>query len=342
MKKTIIALVALGAMADIAHAQSNVEIYGLFDLALTKKDVNTGTAYSSNGPSTPSASSPTSDKLMMSQKYSSRIGFRGTEELGGGLKATFQLEKRFNPYDGSNASSTGLDFEGASNVGLAGNFGAVRLGRVNNPLDETMRTFDPFAEFGVASRIMTKVAYLRQSSTARYDSPTVSGFSGTAAYQLESTTTTAASNAGYTALAKYNNGPVALAAGYDKRADSSDSDQWSIAGAYAFGPARVSLIYDGSTLKSESAQDIDQKNWLLGLAYRIGAGTANASFQHLKWEQGSTDRTDKRYGLGYTHDLSKRTSVYAEYSLTKGDNVRATNGGDDSYSAVSIGMTHKF
>lgn len=346
MKKLKNAAALLSAVAGLAHAQSNVAIYGIVDTGLYKSTVSGERVFGSNGPGTPSGTSnPTSinDKLRMDEKINSRIGFRGTEELGGGLKATFELEKRFKPFNGS--SATALEFEGASNVGLAGDWGAVRMGRVNNLLDETTRTFDPFNEFGVAARLISRVARTRQSNTVRYDTPAVNGFSGGLSYELSAQDVAApnSSNAGYGSLARYNNGPLAVAVAYDKRANSADSDQWSLAASYAFGPAKVSAIYDNATLKSTTAADIEERNWLLGLSYKIGSGTLNANLQRVKSEQsGSADTVDRRYGIGYTHDLTKRTSLYADASRTRGDRVRSTNAGNDAYSALSLGMTHRF
>lgn len=106
MKKQLLALSLLAAFAGMAHAQSNVTIYGLMDTGFIKE---------------------TGSDLKMGEWNSSRLGFKGTEDLGSGYKATFQLEKRFYVNDG--AKNGDLEFEGASNVGLAGPFGAVRLGR---------------------------------------------------------------------------------------------------------------------------------------------------------------------------------------------------------------------
>ena len=105
MKKQLLALSLLAAFAGMAHAQTSVTIYGLMDTGLVKE---------------------TGSDLKMGEWNSSRLGFRGTEDLGGGYKATFQLEKRFYVNDGT---INGVDWDGASNVGLAGPFGAVRLGR---------------------------------------------------------------------------------------------------------------------------------------------------------------------------------------------------------------------
>ncbi|MBO4789753.1 MAG: porin, partial [Oxalobacter sp.] len=97
MKKTLIALAVLGAAAGTAYAQSNVTIYGVVDTGYIKK---------------------TGADLDMGENINNRIGFKGVEDLGDGLKATFQLEKRFDVGTGENNSKSGKDWEGAANVGL--------------------------------------------------------------------------------------------------------------------------------------------------------------------------------------------------------------------------------
>ena len=109
MKKTLIALAVLGAAAGVAHAQSNVTIYGVVDTGYIKE---------------------TGRDVRMGENINNRIGFRGAEDLGGGLKATFELEKRFDLYDGTNGNTdtaqyqgkketSGPDWDGAANLGLA-------------------------------------------------------------------------------------------------------------------------------------------------------------------------------------------------------------------------------
>ncbi|NLC24112.1 MAG: porin, partial [Oxalobacter sp.] len=113
MKKTLIALAVLGAAAGVAHAQSNVTIYGVVD---------TGYILESGR------------DVRMGENINNRIGFRGSEDLGGGLKATFELEKRFDLFDGTNGNTNTAaydankaaskkDWDGAANLGLAGNWG---------------------------------------------------------------------------------------------------------------------------------------------------------------------------------------------------------------------------
>jgi predicted porin len=351
MKKTLIALAVLG-VAGVAHAQSNVTIYGTADIGYVKQSHKSVT---------------------MNERDNNRLGFMGQEDLGGGLKATFQLESRFKLQAG--VGSTRGDFEGAANVGLMGNFGKVSFGRVNELSTETYRRLDPFNQYGVAAMLPTPLrgndTEGRLSYTARYDSPNFNGFKLGATYTVKNNadavgtnggisgsiaTITTLQNNGYALSGTYTNGPMYLVANYNVAVDSNKSRNWNVGGAYAFGPVKVSAGYEATTNKNSASPYLyeDQKNWLVGLSYVVGAGVINASYNSSEWDNSGADAS--KWAIGYTHNLSKRTSVYANYSHVKyetGLNGTATVpyktklGGTStdllgSSSAVEVGITHKF
>ena len=354
MKKTLIALAVLGAAAGVAHAQSNVTIYGIVDTGFIKQ---------------------TGQDWKMGENVNNRIGFRGVEDLGSGQAATFELEKRFELADGtlkqSNAKNLGktTDWDGAANVGLKGsNWGAVRLGRINELSTETIRKFDPFYQYGVASMVYSTQRSARISNTVRYDSLNWSGFHFGASYSLggntknvdNKLTQNGADNDGYAISLGYDNGPLALVGNWSRLADSDKSSVWNLGAAYKFGPARVSLAYEQTKDKGWWLGDDDltsgrypastQKNWLLGLEWTLGPGRLNASVQYdrvsdvANWD-GDTKKLWK-YGIGYTYNLSKRTSLYGNVAYTKYDDElmgQFYNAGErDSVTGVQVGITHKF
>jgi predicted porin len=112
MKKALLALAVLAAFAGTASAQTNVTMYGVLDMALQHENdgVNSTTALDSGIQS------------------GSRLGFKGTEDLGGGLKANFDLEAGVNADTGT-SSQGGILFGRQAWVGLSGGFGSLRLGR---------------------------------------------------------------------------------------------------------------------------------------------------------------------------------------------------------------------
>lgn len=357
MKKQLLALSLLAAFAGMAHAQTNVTIYGVMDTGLIKE---------------------TGSDLKMGEWNSSRLGFRGTEDLGGGYKATFQLEKRFYVNDGQKNGD--LEWEGASNVGLAGPFGAVRLGRVNEIETESFRRLDPFNQEGVGSMLVGTQRTSRISNTIRYDSPSFSGFKVAAGYYLGGNTQGSdaadksfvknnADNDGFAIGLNYDNGPLLLLANYARLSDSNSSNVWSLGGAYKIGPVKIGLGYertddkgwkfgDASGKLKDSNMRSKQDNWILSAEYVNGAHKVAGSFNWMKVKdvKGSTnaywskeDSGDvKKYSIGYFYSLSKRTTLYGQLAYSDFEDkgvaqfFRGKSFENDSVTGVQVGINHKF
>jgi predicted porin len=127
MKKSILALALMGAFSSAAFAQSSVVIYGTLDAGITKTTNSANTALSEG------------------KRDNNKLGFRGVEDLGSGLKALFQLEIRFEPDTGVIEGGNRPLFQGQSRVGLQGDFGTVRVGRALTALQETTTFFEPWS-----------------------------------------------------------------------------------------------------------------------------------------------------------------------------------------------------
>jgi predicted porin len=268
MHKRILIAALLGALGAGAYAQTNVQIYGTLDTGFVKE---TGT------------------DTRMDENAANVIGFKGSEDLGGGYKAIFQLEKQFLLDDGGykdidDAShfhdvlqrrmkgDSHLDWMGAANVGIKGPFGKVRLGRVNEMSVEYFTEVDPF-EQGATGSTLAKYNLTRSeqiSNTLRYDSPEWSGFSFGATYTLGSNTHQRVENEdgtyshkkgvrndGFGASLRYEGEDLFLTANFTRIADSAKSWVWNAGGAYKFGDLRVSLGYQKSQVK-------DMSDWRLG------------------------------------------------------------------------------
>ncbi len=268
MKKTLLALAVMGASAGAAYAQSHVTIYGIVDTGIVKE---------------------TGSDVRMGSDVDSRLGFRGVEDLGANMKATFELERRFNLNDGTQHSSPiygeadgnvarllmgtqrqywnysdfaqneKVDWVGAANVGLKGEYwGQIRLGRVNNLSVETFRMLDPFNQYGVGASL-AKGNLLRSeqmSNTVRYDSPSWSGFGFGATYTLGHNSKGPGNeiydnvgNDGFAGNLKYDNGPILLFGNYDRMVDSNKSHIWNVGGAYSYAGFKVSLGYQDTRIK---------------------------------------------------------------------------------------------
>lgn len=191
MKKQLLALSLLAAFAGMAHAQTNVTIYGVVDTGYIKE---------------------TGSDLQMGEWNDSRIGFRGTEDLGSGYAATFQLEQRLDLWNGKGSDP---EWDGASNVGIKGPFGSLRLGRMNEIETESFRRLDPFNQEGVGSMMKGTQRTSRISNVARYDSPSFGGFRASLGYYLgqntqhvnDDVTKNKADNDGFAVGLNYDNGP---------------------------------------------------------------------------------------------------------------------------------------
>lgn len=263
MKKLVMAAAVLGAFAGTAQAQTSVTLYGIADGDLRFDHTNIGTLKSvdSGGES------------------GSRWGIRGSEDLGGGLKANFIFEQGIDITDNSvpqgsigggasggfggsstqNHSSTGSRLFGRiATVGLAGGFGEIRFGRGYNPLFLVQATADPFGAGFVAQTSNLYVNNtIRNDNAVYYDTPVfVGGLKVSGVYQFgESTTNTAAPSATgqakrgndrYGAGITYANGPLFVGVGYEQIKSNLDTYRVRTADAaatYDFGFLKLHAIY---------------------------------------------------------------------------------------------------
>ncbi|MBR7069318.1 MAG: porin [Oxalobacter sp.] len=384
MKKTLIALAVLGAASGVAYAQTNVTIYGVVDTGYVKK---------------------TGQDLNMEENVNNRIGFKGVEDLGGGLKATFQLERRFDLADGRNKSNgktvNGKDHEwdGGANVGIkSDDWGWVRMGRMNGIATENIRKFDPFYQYGVGGMIDSTQRGVRRDRMLRYDSPEWAGFSFQAAYELgrnmndksrdvdgvyvrdvDWDTRNGYSNGwdndGYQLGLNYKYGGFAATANYQMLADSNRSTLWNVGASYSWDTVKVEALYQytkdkigmlvtadetlnpkkaASALADDDYVDYDSfelQQALLGLEWKLGPGRLNASVQWLGVEGNGNGNKDLdedvwKAAVGYTYNLSKRTSLYGIVAYTDWGSEEVGDMFDgiaqDSTTAVQLGITHKF
>ena len=316
MKKSLIALAVLAA-SGAAMAQSSVTLYGVLDTGLT---------YSKGEESV-------YGMTHVGGNVNSRLGFRGVEDLGNGLKATFNLESGFSADDGTNyMGQDGLAFTRTSTVGLAGNFGEVRLGRMLTSSYLAVSRYDAFGDTGIgASRawgnwvpetepLAALGAYpTRASNAISYTSPNFSGFKIGAEYGFGEQQK--ARDSRYLGLGvTYDNGPLSLGLGYDRLNSNtmdgllaaSDLKTVHLGGAYNFGVAKLLAFYKQS--KVSNAPKF--KTFGLGVSAPVGAaGEVRASYNNYKIsdDNGKADQLS----LGYVHNLSKRTALYGTYAYIK-------------------------
>jgi len=337
MNNTQRALLAVLAIAgtSAAMAQSSVTIYGR---------VNTTVERQKLGDVTRSAM----------ENNASRWGIVGSEDLGGGLKAGFQLESGF-------ASDTGVTspqfFGRQSEVNLSGAFGAVRLG--NFISDSYYATADYISMHNHDTGTSADALYayvMRDVNKIGYRSPKFGGFSAEGAVSL-SEKTPGAKNA-FDLSANYNAGPLGLGLGYTSNkavegvfgAFSGEAEQIALRGSYAVGAFTLGAYYQYATLDNVNGTTADAKRHAYRLAgmYTLGASEFHANFgraEKIKVGGNTLDGTAaNQWTLGYNYNLSKRTKVYGYYTkIDNGSNISYVGGptGAD-FSSLAVGVRHNF
>ncbi|MFO7704603.1 MAG: porin, partial [Halopseudomonas sp.] len=304
--------------------------------------------------------------------YGSRLGFKGSEDLGGGLKGIWQLESSINP-DEQNGALTGRN----SFLGLAGGFGTVLVGNHDTPLKLVGRKVDLFGDtIGDSRNVMGGGSDTRAKNVVAYITPNLSGFSGAIAFstdllgnQVGTTTNVAFSTAGdaedqnvWNLNAAYENGPIYVGVGYgdgDGHEAIGAGAHWRVAGAFTMGDFKFVGQYD--SLEDENAVNPgglagDYDAWMIGAAFNMGAMTFKANYMDGEVD-GVNGAEPEMWNLGVDYAMSKRTNVYAMYTggedVTLGlgagssDQVCGTascgqfvNSGD--ISGLSFGVVHKF
>lgn len=334
MKKSLIALAVLAA-SGAAMAQSSVTLYGVLDTGLT---------YSKGDESV-------YGMTHVGGNVNSRLGFRGVEDLGNGLKATFNLEAGMGVDDGNNymdKDSNGMAFRRTSTVGLQGSFGEVRLGRMLTSSYLAVSRYDAFGDTGIGASLAwnpTNTGYAPRTENAiSYTSPNFSGFKFGAEYGFGEQQK--ASDKRYIGIgATYDNGPLSLGLGFDRlNGDTADNTAWDLnqttwqlGGAYNFGVAKLMGFYkqskDKETGLNAGNDSLKLKTFGLGVTAPVGAaGEVRASYNHYRASADITGLNTptlkaNQLSLGYVHNLSKRTALYGTYAYLKNKNDSGVNMG---------------
>ena len=330
----IAALAVAGTTA--AFAQSSVQVYGR---------VNTTVEHQKSG----------NASVTGLFNNASRIGFMGSEDLGGGLKAGFVLESGFNSDTGAGGTSGGMAFNRGSEVNLSGNFGQIRLGHwtpssyfatadyISMHNHDTGSSSDAFYHY--VSNDAKSPSYL--SNAIAYKTPTFGGFNVEVATGLhEKNPSQFGSKNLYDVAANYENGPLALGAGYTKR---GDSEQYAIRGFYKIGS---SFLLGGYVQRSKNmgfdqvfADNTGTRNaYRLSGAYLLGNNEFHLNVGKAGKMKNVADSSALQYTLGYNYNLSKRTKVYGYYTKVnnKAGASYMTGVAGDDFSSFALGIRHNF
>lgn len=333
MQKKLIALAVAGLVAAPAMAQSNVTIYGVADayFGFGSDDNNDISAIESGGLS------------------SSRIGFKGSEDLGNGLKAVFTLEQGYAIDTGKASPSVGDSvFSRQAWVGLQGSFGTVSLGRQYAPgyFVFDYDVFLPGSAAAISPQSTLSNRYgmtITPNSPARWDNSVkyTGSFDAVKVQAIYSMGKTEVAASGvsdddkYGLSAAYANGPVNVGVIYHNVGYASkDQSEWLIGASYDFGMAKVAGSYQAASNIGGIA-NADSKLWNLGVIVPVGGG--NVHLAYAKLDEDGTSVDPFSYTLAYTYPFSKRTTAYAGYQ--KLDYDTATKDDKDLF---VVGLNHKF
>jgi predicted porin len=341
--KKIVAGAALLALA--AAAQAQVKVYGYVDLGFG--------SFESAGTNTKSVTKVDGGNLM-----TSFIGFTGSEDLGGGLKAEFALETFIGADTGSylanNASSTGF-WGRASWIGLGGSFGRVIIGQYDTPLFVSGLSYNPFGSsmllsptmrhyyglsLGVAGTGRTLTTDTGWVNSLTYETPNLSGFTATAQWSPKESSTSGTKDS-FTLGAAYNAGPLSLMAVYADHgmtdvnaAYAGKQKVWALNASYDFAVAKGFFQY---TSVDNSNTSVDDAAWQIGATVPVSpSGNVMVSYGELKEDTTATTTTkNKIFSLGYDHSLSKRTGAYVAFTTERATNL-------DSGNSFVVGVRHAF
>jgi predicted porin len=284
----------------------------------------------------------------------SRIGFRGTEDLGGGLKANFWLEAGLNLDNGDGNSSysaagdgNSFAFKRRSTVGLEGGFGEVRLGRELTAAYNAVARYDVFGSVGLGASGLwgnggngdaagavnnaARTTDQRVSNAVTYQSPSFAGFKVAANYGFGEVAGQNSQRRYMGLGATYDNGPLSLGLGGEQlsRDDSTtsagDITAWSLGGSYDLGVVKLLAGYRQSTVDrfafATNGADAKRKGYMLAVTAPVGPGLVRASYNRYQDSQtGLADAKADHFAVGYIYSLSKRTSVYGTYAYLKNKN----------------------
>jgi predicted porin len=337
--KKFAALAVLAAISATSYAQSSVTLFGVADAGA---QFGRGSVVNKTG-------------LGGSGLTTNRIGFRGVEDLGGGLKAGFWLEAGYNIDDGTGAgTNSAFNFNRRSTVSLMGdNWGEVRLGRdFTAPYNNI---YDAFGDVGVGALLKgtslgSDYGYALQTRTnnaVSYFTPkTLGGFFGQAQYYRGEAANGSNDGTGYGLRVGYENGPLSVGVAYgaiNNQGIYGDVKNINVGGSYDFGVAK--LLLEAGQDKS-NALDQESRHYLVGATAPVGAGLIRASWSRVS-VQDTNVKADK-FALGYVHNLSKRTALYSTFAYVKNKDgaAIALNGSQtglgDNSKGLDIGVRHSF
>lgn len=311
-------------------AQSTVTLFGIVDAGYA----------SVKNSSTSSAVSTKKSGITNSGLNSSRLGFRGEEDLGGGMKAGFWLETAL----ANDSDATAVNFGRRSTVSLMGGFGEVRIGRDYTPTFWNTTVYDAFGTNGVGQASTPGLIHMvtpainttavRSNNSVSYFMPAMSGFTGQVMFafgeNVQTSGTPTVKTGDYMGLrGGYATGPLSVHAAYGKlegATDATDVKTTNFGASYDLGMIKPALFVGEEKTTTAKVGAVE-----VSVTAPVGAGTVRAAYS--KYDVKNSNNDASKFALGYVYDLSKRTAVYGTYAAV-------TNKGTQTLSVANNGLTN--
>jgi len=357
MKKTLIAAGILGAFAATAHAQSSVTLYGTLDAGLIYTNNQAGHSNWQQGSGS------------VSDTY---FGLRGSEDLGGGLKAFFTLESGINVDDGSYGQ--GAFWGRQAFVGLGTPYGKVSLGRQYGSVYTLTNEFSQFSNVGTGASTAVIGGFggyepvrgsngsatgnggpARVNNSIKLESLSYNGFSAGALWGMGEVAGDTKGNRVADIYGRYTgHGVDAMVSVVDDKADSLGQNLRTVSAAAAYD--WNSLRFNGGVMQvnDRSVADKDGKGYWLGASYRLGQHLFKGQYVESKNDGALADGKTQAFGVGYQYDLSKRTALYSSVTRFKNEGdgyvdrwasavpAGLTTAGDRDITEFTAGIRHSF
>lgn len=306
MKKSLLALAVTGAFAAPAFAQNSVTLYGIVDAGINYTNNSTTTNSSTGAVTGHGAQWAMASGVLQG----SRWGLKGTEDLGGGTKAIFQLENGFNVFSGGLAQG-GREFGRQAYVGLTnGQFGTLTLGRQYDPMVDVVQPTTMNGNWGAMfshpSDVDNTDNGFRVNSAVKYVSPSFSGLKGEFMYAFGGQAGAFSTGSTISAGIDYSNGPVYLGAAYfyaktPGNAASTTGTDGNFQSNTVAAAGNVGIFnYIGTPSSMET--------FGVGGTYTMGPALLGLSYTHAKFAD----------ALGVTGNMTKvdNAELWGQYSLT--------------------------
>ena len=353
MKKSSLPLAALALVAAAgAHAQSNVQVYGLLDVGVDSAN-------------NASPTGGTMTRVSSGGMNTSRWGLRGSEDLGGGLKTVFNLEGGILMDTGA---QDGVLFKRQANVGLEGSFGRVVIGRSFTSVYDTVINFDPmgFAPFYSWATSGPATGPSKYGFTTQFDnlikySGKVDNFKFGASYGFGEQTTGARDSAKMGVTGQFDIGALSLMGTWEvvngntvpATGNRDKNTVWHLGANYIDGPWRLTAAVRDYKLVAGKAltPDVDATTYWAGVNFKTNEVTTLTGaiyYVNVKNVAAGKDADPTMYVVRYRYALSKRTDLYATAAYAKAKNGQLTGLSRDdtaygeSQHGLMVGMQHRF